>query len=140
MTPSHGRRIACLLAFATFALGSLLSGASFLEAALPGGLPLGNALVGLGLCAVAGAALIAARGPVRWIAFVALIVAASWLPVSIAMAGNLALVFSGERGDAWISWSTCVVAFVLFTFALATLHRGIAAARRRSMRDTFDVR
>jgi len=95
-----------LLALGVFAIGSLMTGARYLEVALPGGLPLGNALTALGLCAIAGSGVvIARRGIVRRVALVTLVVAVAWLPVSIAMAGNLALVFSHGRGDTWIAWS-----------------------------------
>mgnify|MGYP003575542430 CR=1 FL=1 len=118
-----GWKIAALLAMALFALGSLASGAWYLEATLPGGLPLGNALAALGFCAIAAIGVaMARRGVVRRFAFVALFAAAAWLPVSVAMAGNLALVFSGARGDAWIAWSAGVAVVTLASPVLASAH------------------
>jgi hypothetical protein len=137
----RGWKIAASSACAAFALGCLMSGTPWLEAELPGGLPLGNALAALGLCALACTALaIASRGWTRHVACVALIAAAAWLPVSIAMAGNLALVFSGTRGDAWIAWSAGVAACALLALALALLHRAIAAGHRVLTRGSVDVR
>ena len=113
-----------LLALGVFAIGSLVTGAPYLETALPGGLPLGNAITALGLCAIAGSgAVIARRGVVRRIALATLIVAMAWLPVSIAMAGNLALVFSHGHGDAWIAWSAGAVILSLVSPVVALAQR-----------------
>ena len=137
----RGWKIAASSACAAFALGCLMSGTPWLEAELPGGLPLGNALAALGLCALACAALaVASQGWSRNVALVALTAAVAWLPVSIAIAGNLALVFSGTRGDAWIAMSAGVAAFALLALALAVLHRVIVAGRRRITRGTVDAR
>ncbi len=136
-----GWKIGALLACAACALGSLTTGAPWLETGLPGGLPLGNALAALGLCAIAGAAVtIASPGWVRLAAIASLVAAAAWLPVSIALAGNLALVFSGPRGDVWLAWSAGVAAFALFALALATLHRMVAACVRRLAGGAADAR
>lgn len=124
-----GWKIAALLALAAFALGSLVVGAPYLETALPGGLPLGNALAALALCAIAACgASIARRGLVRKLSLLALLVAMAWLPVSIAMAGNLTLVFSGARGDAWIAWSAGVAIATVASLALAVVQRIVLAA------------
>ena len=130
-----------LPALAVFALGSLIAGAPYVETTLPGGLPLGNALAALGLCAVAATARqLARRGMVRHVANAALLVAAAWLPVSIALAGNLALVFSGARGDAWIAWSATALFAASGSLALAALQRMLAALHRRLARTTNPVR
>jgi len=101
-----------LLATAAFAAGSLALGARYLELELPGGLPLGNALTALGLCAMAGAAIcLSARGTaLRAAARVVFVAAVAWLPVSVALAGNLALNFSGGRGLTWLVLSLGVIA------------------------------
>lgn len=118
-----------LLAIAAFALGSLLSGAPWLEATLPGGLPAGNALAALALCALAGAAVaMGRRGTAPWTLSVAALAAASaWLPLSIVLAGNLALNFDDGRGDAWVLLSLVVLALVLCSLVCAL----VAALRRR---------
>ena len=124
-----GWKTAALLALAAFALGSLVVGAPYLEIALPGGLPLGNALAAFGLCAIAACgAAIARPGLVRRLSLVALLVAMAWLPVSVAMAGNLTLVFSGARGDAWIAWSVGVAIAAVASLALAVVQRIALAA------------
>src|SRR5262245_51102101 len=104
-----------LLAIAAFAVVSLRSGATYLEAVLPGGLPFGNALTALGLCAAAGVAVVlSARGTMlRAVSLTSLIAAAAWLPASVALAGNLALNFGNGRGLVWVVFSLAVVGVVL---------------------------
>lgn len=110
-----------LLAIAVFALTSLALGASYLDTTLPGGLPLGNALAALGLCAAAAAAFgLSTPGTVlRLAALMSLFTAAVWLPVSILLADDLQLNFSGEPGLAWIVFSLVVVIDVLGTLLWA---------------------
>jgi len=130
-----GWKIAALLGLAAFALGSLVAGAGYLQAPLPGGLPLGNALAALGFSAIAGTGVtIARRGVVRRMACVALLAALAWLPVSIAMAGNLTLVFQGARGDAWIAWSVGVAGVSLAAPVLALSQRLFLGLLPRRMR------
>lgn len=130
-----------LLALAVFALGSLITGAPYVETPLPGGLPLGNALAALGLCAVAAMARqVARQGVLRHVANAALLMAAAWLPVSIALAGNLALVFSGARGDAWIAWSAAALIAAFASLALAVLQRTIVALHHRLARTADGMR
>lgn len=103
--------IIVLLSFTSFVVFSLVSGASYLEALLPGGLPIGNALAALGLCSLAGAAAaLSPRGTiVRKLSWASLVLALAWLPVSIALAGNLELTFGGGRGTAWIAVTSATV-------------------------------
>lgn len=124
--------VAVLLALAAFAVLSLASGAPYLEAQLPGGLPLGNGLTALGLCAAAGAAVgLSARGTsLRNCSLAALVAAASWLPVSIAIAGNLALNFDSGRGPIWLALSLGVGVAVLAVLAWATVATLLALRRR----------
>ena len=107
--------VAALLAVFVFAVLSLAFGAPYLEALLPGGLPFGNALTALALCSAAGAAVgLSARGTALRIASLAALVAAAvWLPVSVALAGNLALNFGSGRGPVWLAFSVAVAAGVL---------------------------
>jgi len=136
-----GWKIAALLALAVFSLGSLIGGATYLETTLPGGLPLGNALAATGLCAIAGCGAVLARpGVVRGIAIIALLAAVAWLPVSIAMAGNLALVFSAGRGDAWIAWSGGVALLSLASLALALAQWLVLLLWPRLMGSSWRVR
>ena len=122
-----------LLAIAAFAAISLVRGASYLDAMLPGGLPLGNALTALGLCAAAGVAVgLSAPGTVlRLASLVSLLGAVAWLPVSVVLAGNLQLNFSGERGLAWMVFSLVVMLDVLGTLAWALVVSLIAARKTR---------
>lgn len=124
-------KIPLLVGVAIGSIVALLSGGSFLEWTLPGGLPVGNALVVAALCSLAGAAMALSREGTfaRYFAVASLIAAAAWLPVSISLAGNLALNFSGSRGQAWIWFSVATVALVLTALAGATIDHLI---RRRS--------
>ena len=120
-----------LLAIASFAMLSLVSGAPYLETRLPGGLPTGNALAALGLSAAAGAAVaLSARGTaLRTMSLASLFAAAAWLPLSVALAGNLALNFGGGRGRIWLVLSL-VVAAGAFGVLLWAVVAGALANRR----------
>ena len=93
----------CMAAAALACLALLVSGADALEARLPGGLPLGNAVSAAALVLAAWAALrLEAKGSrLRGIALCALVLSALWLPASILLAGNLELNFAGRAGRAW---------------------------------------
>jgi hypothetical protein len=121
-----------LLAITAFVVLSLASGATYLEAMLPGGLPVGNALAALGLCAAAGAAVgLSARGTaLRVVSLASLIAAVAWLPVSVALAGNLTLNFGGGRGLAWVVLSLGVTAGVLCALFWALAAAALLALRR----------
>lgn len=115
------------LAIATFV--SLFTGAPYLESTLPGGLPFGNALTSAGLMSASMAAIgVCERNTViRWIAAVSLVLSVIWLPVSIWLAGNLALNFTEETGLMWIALSsaTLILAFLSLIFAIVqTLKNG----------------
>ena len=120
-------RILLLLGIVALSFIALASGASYLETPLPGGLPLGNALAAFVLCGLPGLALLLSPPDtlVRKASLIALLAAAAWLPVSIALAGNLELSFGGGRGTAWVTITlgsilasvTCLVwALIAFCF------------------------
>jgi hypothetical protein len=128
--------VVALLAIAVFSILSLVLGAAYLETLLPGGLPIGNALTALGLCAVAGTAVaLSVRGTaLRNMSLASLLGAAAWLPVSVALAGNLALNFGGGHGLIWLVLSLvvaagafCALLWALVTLALAKHRPGRAA-------------
>jgi hypothetical protein len=104
-----------LLAIAGFSIGGLVFGASYSEWMLPGGLPFGNLLAATGLCSLAGLAFSLAppASMRRRVSRLALFAAILWLPLSIVLAGNLALNFSGVRGTIWfaLSSATAITAF-----------------------------
>lgn len=110
-----------LFTLAAISIGVLVSGVSYSERVLPGGMPLGNALASIGLCSLAGAAFcLSPEASIRRRISGAVVgVAALWLPISIALAGNLALNFSGSRGTAWLIISFATAIAVLCSFALA---------------------
>ena len=112
-----------LLAIAGLCIGALVSGSSYSELALPGGLPFGNVLAALGLCSLAGAALsLSPPGTARRrFARIVLLASAAWLPLSVALAGNLALNFSGARGTVWlvVSSATMIAAVAALAWAIA---------------------
>jgi len=104
-----------LLAWALFAFGLLVSGSAWLEWPLPLGLPFGNLLAASIPCALALLAWRLGRAGTwqrRW-AGGALVASGLWLPVSVVMAGNLALDFSGDRGAVWLGFSAVVVVAVV---------------------------
>lgn len=122
-----------MIAAALAAAWGLLSGQGWLDAVLPGGLPAGNAVAALALWLLAGAGLLASRARSRgrawaWCAFAA---ALAWLPLSIAMAGNLALNFRGERGEAWLLLSLGVFAMSGVSLAWAMVAAVWSAVRAR---------
>lgn len=120
-----------LLLVAGLAARSLASGTAPLDAALPGGLPLGNLLAAVALGALAGASVALARpdGAIGRLARIVLLAAAAWLPLSLLLAGNVALNFSGWRGTAWLLLSAGILLAVLATLALALLANLAAAIR-----------
>jgi hypothetical protein len=124
--------VVALLVIAVFSIFSLARGAEYLETPLPGGLPIGNALTALGLCAVAGMAVaLSVRGTaLRIMSFASHFAAAAWLPVSVALAGNLTLNFGGGRGLIWLVLSLVVVAGAFCALLWALVAR--ALAKRRS--------
>lgn len=110
-----------LFALAAISIGVLVFGARYSERVLPGGLPLGNALATIGLCSCAGSAFyLSPVGSVRRrISRAVLLMTVLWLPISIALAGNLALNFSGSRGTAWLFISFATAIAVLGSLAMA---------------------
>ena len=122
-----------LLIVAAFAVLSLISGASYLETMLPGGLPIGNALTAIGLCSAAGSAVgLSARSTVlRLMSVSSLIGAVAWLPASVALAGNLTLNFYGNRGVAWLVLSFAITVSVLGALTWALVASLVAIFRNR---------
>ncbi|MDI9239045.1 hypothetical protein QLQ15_08995 [Lysobacter sp. LF1] len=110
-----------LLAAAAASIAGLILGGSSLEFEFPGGLPAGNALAAVALCAMAGAAVVLTRRKswTRAVSWCALAAALAWLPASILLAGNLHLVFGNGRGDAWIALTLATAALVVGTLVLA---------------------
>ena len=108
--------VSVFAAIAVFAFGSLFSGAGYLVWLLPGGLPFGNALTAAGLFSTSFAAFSVSspNSALRRFAAVSVALSLAWLPVSIGLAGNLALNFAGANGSVWISLS-------LVTFCLALI-------------------
>lgn len=125
-----------LVVAAVAALALVFGPARYLEARLPGGLPLGNLIVAFGICAMAAAAggLGTPAPPARVVSGIALVGALLWLPVSILLAGNAQLNFGNGRGGAWIAWTALV-----FAGACGSLLYALGAwalARRLRARDT----
>lgn len=114
-----------LLLVAGCSMTALLSSASFLSLSSIGGLPLGNVVASFALAAPAGfAVLLSSRGSnFRIVALVVLGGALAWLPVSIALAGNLALNFSGWRGTLWLGFCLFVALAIVCSLAWSVFHR-----------------
>lgn len=128
--------IVLLLATAASAGYPLLTSARWIETTLPGGLPLGNALAAIGLCAIAAAAVVLSprRSMLRAIARGIVFAAIAWLPLSIALAGNLALNFNGARGLAWIAMTLATTLCALLALLVATMRAMIDRVRTRGYR------
>ncbi|MEM8681839.1 MAG: hypothetical protein AAGF72_00325 [Pseudomonadota bacterium] len=92
-----------LLAIAIFATASLVSGADYLLQPV-GPFPLGNLLTTAGLASLPLAAWLYAgdRRWLNWLCLFAVVLAVCWYPASAALAGNLNLEFSGQRGGYWV--------------------------------------
>ena len=98
---------------------SLGSGADYLEWRVARGLPLGNLLAAAGLAGLAALAVELSRqsSVLRAASWVSLGLAVAWLAVSIALAGNLELTFSGDRGTHWVGLILGIAAVVLVCVA-----------------------
>lgn len=128
------RKISILVMLSIGSITTLISGGSFLEASLFGGLPVGNVLAAAALCLSASVAIVLSRSAsvVRYFSIAVLIAAFAWLPISIGLAGNLTLNFSGIRGQIWVWLSLTTIGAILVSLAWATvdhrvrrrLHRG----------------
>lgn len=107
-------KILLLVVLTIASIAALFSGASFLNAPLVGGLPIGNAISSLVFVfpALVAVGLSRPNSAVRYVSIFSLVAAVVWLPVSIGLAGNLSLNFSGLRGDIWI-WMTAVTAALI---------------------------
>jgi hypothetical protein len=126
------RTIGVLALVFTGAVLALVSGGSFLEWELPGGLPLGNAIAAAGLCALAGIAVVIALpgSPARVAAWLALLACAAWLPASVALAGNLSLNFTWSRGITWMWLTLGTLGASVVALAWAAVARLVAARRK----------
>lgn len=127
--------VVLLVLCAVLAVIGLLSGAAWLVVRLPGGLPIGNALVALVFVLVAGAALVASNAGTiaRKVARVGMTFSLLWLPVSLAMAGNLDLNFGGSRATLWLVM-TAVVLMASFGSLFFALNAVLVARRLRGRR------
>lgn len=128
--------IASLAATAVVSMAMLMSGTSYLEYPLPGGLPVGNALSAIGLASIAAipVALSTPDSTLRTVALVTLAASATWLPLSIALAGNLSLNFSGVRGSIWLGFNLAITIAVMGTLTWSLV--SFLVARRRRTRAT----
>ena len=120
-----------LLAVAVASVALLMSGADYLDSVLFGKLPTGNAVAALGLLALASVPVLlsTAGSLLRRAALATLCGAAVWLPVSIALAGNLALNFTGWRGSVWLGFSLIIHVAALCVLVWAVVGRLLAARR-----------
>lgn len=124
--------IAAFLLIAVFSICSIIFGASYLDVILPGGLPLGNVLAASIFFGFSGAAQLLAKGRrvLRIVTTAVVAISLMWLPISIALAGNVTLNFSGELGTVWLWFSGCLFFIVIGTFLLAA---GAALYSRRTL-------
>lgn len=135
---------AVLIATTVGAVGALVSGAEFLEVLLPGGLPIGNAVAAVAMCAAPASAFALSQPHTRLrrVAAATVVAAGAWLPVSVILAGNLTLNFSGVAGTVWLALTVVTSSAALGTFAAGlllcllgrgrTFRRAPAAAEQRT--------
>jgi len=111
-----------LLAVSVVSTALLVSGSDRLGTVLPGGLPAGNALSALALVSLAAIPLVLGKpgSALRKVGRIVFMAAVAWLPVSIALAGNLFLNFSEWRGTVWLGFTATVhlAALALAVWAL----------------------
>ena len=123
---------AALLAVTVFAGVSLVNGADYLLRPV-GPFPFGNLLTVAGLVAAPLAALLYA-GERRWLrglCLLAVVLALLWYPVSISMAGNLNLTFSGNRGSSWYVLTGSSAILSLLSPVVVACARMVDRVRRR---------
>ncbi len=121
-----------LAALALACACALATGAGFLDLPLPGGLPVGNALAAVALAAFAAVPVLLGKpgSALRSAARAVLAAALAWLPVSAALAGNLALNFGNGRGETWLALSAMVAVAVLVTLTWALGDQLVDRCRR----------
>ena len=112
-----------LITVAVASFGALFFAPEYFAPYRIGGLPVLNAITPLGLCTAAAAAIRLSPGGsvLQALSVAALVAAILWLPLSIGLAGNLRLNFSGTQGDRWIWMNLFTFPIVLITFAWALL-------------------
>lgn len=117
------RKIPVVTALSTASIAALISGGAILSVPLPGGLPLGNLLSIFPFCFPALLAVWLSRPgtSARHFSAASLIAAAAWLPVSIGLARNLNLNFSGIRGEVWVWLSVGTAALAAAALTWATI-------------------
>ncbi|WP_374425051.1 hypothetical protein [Chromobacterium sp.] len=133
---THGRiplYAALLLLVAASSLFAILSGADYLSAMLPGGLPLGNVLAALVFLGMSGAGYLLAkeRRVLGRIAAIVLAGSVLWLPVSVALARNASLNFAGWNGTLWFLFTVGLffAALGVLLFAAGTAVRSARKAK-----------
>jgi hypothetical protein len=122
---------AAVLSF-LLAVGGLLSGRPWLgDPTHLSGIPAGNLLAWVAAVALPVAArMVAPAGRLRQLAAALVIAALAWLPVSVLLAGNVALNFQG--GGRFLAWLVYTGAMLLLPVLLmaGTAWAGLAGGRR----------
>lgn len=110
-----------LVATAIATFGALFFAPEYLVRYRISGMPILNAITAIALCTASAAAIrLSPRGSIHEaLSVAALIASILWLPLSIGLAGNLRLNFSGARGDTWIWMNLFTFPVVLITFIWA---------------------
>ena len=117
-----------LAAIAIASLGALFFAPEYFLPYRISGMPVLNAMTAIGLCTASAAAIRLSPGGsiLQTLSVAAFVAAILWLPLSIGLAGNLRLNFSGTQGDRWIWMNLFTFPIVLITFVWALLRCGIA--------------
>lgn len=120
-----------LLLLSAFSIYAILSGADYLNAMLPGGLPLGNVLGAVIFLGISGAAYLLAKQRKVLGRIAAIVLAASilWLPVSIVLARNASLNFAGWNGTLWFLFTVGLL-FAAISILLVAVGANLYSLRK----------
>ncbi len=128
MAQRKSRLIALAVTILACCSYALIEGVSLLNWRLFGELPLGTLLATVGLASLACLIYLLRPRNVYFtvIVTVCLVMAISWLPVSVFLAGNLQLIFSGDEGRYWTIYTKATVivnlASLLLVLAIKLSH------------------
>ena len=111
-----------LLLLSAALMAAFLLGISALDRTLSFGLDVGVVTAAVSLILAAVGPLLITRDLRRTsIAVTAVVAAAAWLPISIALAGDFHLNYSGWRSIAWLSLSVFVLLAILISWVTSLL-------------------
>lgn len=111
----------------------LLSGSDFIFLTLPGNMPLGNIMAALGfmLPSVGINYFMSDIERFRVLRKISLIASCIWLPLSMALSGNLQLTFEYYNFRVWLCFSLIVSVLIMFTLIHSIIYCIVNQRARR---------